>query len=79
MDNFRRIANDKVSITTIGSVLQVCKLLATNKSPDGEYEFCPEQFAEMVEHLYGCNIRPHLSREVSDHRYEVMSYLQLTH
>ena len=75
-DNFRLLANDKVSITAIGTVLQICKILATGKNPEGVYEYYPEKFAEMVEHLYGCDIRPHLSREVSDHRYEVMYHLK---
>lgn len=81
-ERFCNPENDKVVLATIGSVLQICKILSSKLIPQSEtvpqarVEFDFEKFCQFVERLYGCNLRGHTHHEVGDFRYHVMAYLK---
>lgn len=73
VDNFDDITNDKVVLNSIGSVLQVCKMLATSLEDDMFFDFA--KFCDMVKKLYDVDLSDH-GEEIKDYRYHVMAYLK---
>lgn len=74
---FRDCENDKVVIATIGSVLQICKTLATTPLGEqgaGTLDF--KKFCSYVSRLYGCDLHGYDANAIEDFRYHVMAYLK---
>ena len=77
---FDDVRNDKVVLANIGSVLQICKMLATSQYPGqpGEGDNCDFdvlKFYEFVKKLYGVDLNGH-GNWIKDYRFHVMSYLK---
>lgn len=77
MDRFCDSENDKVVLATIGSVLSICKILATiplGEQNAGYMDF--SKFCDFVSRLYGCDLSGYNPSEIQDFRYHVMAYLK---
>ena len=77
---FDDVRNDKVVLANIGSVLQICKMLATSQYPGqpGEGDNCDFdvlKFYEFVKKLYGVDLNGH-GNWIKDYRFHVMSHLK---
>ena len=87
VSRFGDATNDKVALATVGSILQVCKMLAcevrsvapdTPNHKDGYViEFDRDKFNGFVKKLYGVDISGY-PEHVKDFRYHVMAYLNGT-
>lgn len=87
VSRFDDTVTDKVVLATIGSILQVCKMLAcevrsvapdTPNNKDGYViEFDRDKFNGFVKKLYGVDISGY-PEHVKDFRYHVMAYLNGT-